>query len=130
MFIKVYLIALPILLAIDALWLGIISKSFYQQQIGFLMKSNINWIAAGLLYMVLTLGLVVFVVMPAVQNNSWHQALAFGLLFGIISYAVYDLTNLATIKDWPLIVTIVDMMWGGVLCALVAVASYYITKLF
>ena len=130
MFIKLYLIALPILLAIDALWLGIISKSFYQQQISFLMKSNINWIAAGLLYVVLTLGLVIFVIMPAVENNTWVHALAFGLLFGVISYAVYDLTNLATIRDWPLLVTIVDMMWGGVLSALVSVATYSVIKIF
>jgi uncharacterized membrane protein len=107
-FIKLYLIALPVFLAIDMIWLGFIAKSFYAQQIGFLIKPNINWAAAILFYLLFIVGLVIFVISPAIEKGSWVYALFSGALFGFITYATYDLTNLATLKDWPLLVTVVD----------------------
>ena len=126
MFTKLYIIALPILFAIDMLWLGVISKDFYRAQIGSLMKDNINWAAAIIFYLIFIAGLVLFVILPAVEKNSWTHALLFGAFFGLICYATYDLTNLAIAKDWPLLVTIVDMVWGAVLAASVSVATYFI----
>lgn len=126
MFIKLYFIALPVFLVIDMIWLGLIAKNFYAKQIGFLMKSNINWLAAIIFYLLFIVGLVLFVIMPAMQKNSWLQALLFGALFGLITYATYDLTNLATIKDWPVLVTIIDLIWGMTVAGLVSVISFFI----
>jgi len=74
--------------------------------------------------------LVVFVVVPALEKGSWVRALLFGALFGLITYATYDLTNLATLKDWPLLVTVVDLIWGTVLAASVSVATYVVAAKF
>lgn len=126
MFIKLYLIALPVFFAIDMIWLGLVAKNFYKSQIGFLMKTDINWTAAILFYLLFIVGLVLFVIAPAVEKGSWMYALLFGALFGFITYATYDLTNLATLKDWPLLVTIVDLAWGATLGALVSVITYFI----
>jgi uncharacterized membrane protein len=126
MFIKLYLIALPVFFAIDMVWLGLVAKNFYRSQIGFLMTSNINWLAAIIFYLLFIVGLVLFVIMPAVEKGSWMHALLFGALFGLIAYATYDLTNLATIKDWPLLVTIIDLIWGAVLAVSVSVVTYFI----
>ena len=126
MFLKLYCIALPIFFGLDMIWLGVAAKNFYAKQIGFLMKANVNWAAAILFYLLFIAGLVVFVVAPAVERGSWLRALLFGALFGLTTYATYDLTNLATLKDWPLAVTVVDLIWGMVLAASVSVASYLV----
>lgn len=125
---KLYLITLPIFFAIDMLWLGLIAKNFYSKQIGFLMKTDINFGAAIVFYLLFILGLVVFVISPALAENSITKAITLGALFGLITYATYDLTNLATIKNWPLLVTIVDLIWGTVLSLSVSVISYLIAK--
>lgn len=127
-FIRLYLIALPVFFAIDMIWLGFIAKSFYAQQIGFLMKSNINWTAAILFYLLFIAGLVIFVISPAMEKGSWIFTLISGALFGLITYATYDLTNLATLKDWPLLVTIVDLAWGAILAASVSIITYFIAN--
>jgi len=128
MFIKLYLIALPVFLIIDMIWLGLVAKNFYAKHIGFLMKTDINWIAALVFYLIFIVGLVVFVITPALEKNSWITALLLGALFGLITYATYDLTNLATIKNWPLVVTIIDLIWGTVLAAVVSVISFFIAN--
>lgn len=126
MFIKLYVIALPVFFAIDMAWLGLVAKDFYRAQIGHLMKSDVNWIAAIIFYAIFIAGLVAFVITPAMEKGSWAHALLFGALFGLVCYATYDLTNLAVAKDWPLLVTIVDLAWGAVLAALVSTVSYFI----
>jgi uncharacterized membrane protein len=126
MFLKLYFIALPIFFALDMVWLGVAAKSFYAKHIGFLMKSNVNWAAAILFYLLFIAGLVVFVVVPALDKGSWARALLLGALFGLITYATYDLTNLATLRDWPLLITVVDLIWGTVLAASVSVATYLV----
>jgi uncharacterized membrane protein len=125
---KLYLIALPVFFAIDMLWLGVVAKNFYKQQIGFLMTPNVNWTAAIIFYLIFILGLVLFVVSPGLVKNSIQYVVLFGALFGFITYATYDLTNLATLKDWPLTVTIVDMLWGSVLASSVSTITYYIAS--
>jgi uncharacterized membrane protein len=128
MFIKLYAIALPVFFAIDMVWLGLVAKTFYRNQLGRLMNDEINWTAAIIFYLLFIVGLVVFVIAPAIEKNSWMHALLFGVLFGLISYATYDLTNLATLKDWPLLVTIVDLAWGAVLAASVSTVTYFIAR--
>jgi len=126
MFIKLFFIALAVFFAIDMVWLVLIAKKFYREQIGFLMKPDINWIAAIVFYLLFIAGLVIFVISPAIQKHSWTHAILFGALFGLISYATYDLTNLATIKGWPVLVTLVDLAWGMVLSASVSLFTYLI----
>jgi uncharacterized membrane protein len=126
MFIKLFLIALPVFFVIDMVWLVLVAKEFYQKQIGFLMRPDINWFAAIIFYLLFIAGLVTFVISPAVERHSWHHALLFGAFFGLVTYATYDLTNLATTKDWPLLVTIVDLIWGTVLAASISVITYLI----
>lgn len=128
MFIKLYFIALPVFLAIDMIWLGLIAKGFYAKQIGFLMKTNINWTAAIIFYLLFIAGLVVFVIGPSLEKDSWQQVLLLGALFGLITYATYDLTNLATIKNWPILVTVVDLLWGSFLSASISVITYFIAN--
>lgn len=126
MFTKLYLIALPVFFAVDMVWLGLLAKNFYRAQIGHLMKPEVNWVAAIIFYLIFIAGLVVFVISPAMKKGSWTHALLFGALFGLVCYATYDLTNLAVAKDWPLLVTIVDLVWGAVLAASVSVITYFI----
>lgn len=126
MFLKLYAIALPVFFAIDMVWLGLVAKGFYRAQIGTLMKTDVNWTAAIIFYLIFIAGLVVFVIAPAVEKGSWTHAILFGALFGLVCYATYDLTNLAVAKDWPLLVTIVDLVWGAVLAASVSTITYFI----
>lgn len=128
MLLKLYAIALPVFFAIDMIWLGLVAKDFYRAQIGALMKPEVNWTAAIIFYLIFIGGLVVFVISPAVEKASWKHALLFGALFGLVCYATYDLTNLAVAKDWPLLVTIVDMIWGTVLAASVSIVTYFIAS--
>lgn len=126
MFIKLYLIALPIFLILDGIWLGLIAKTFYTKQIGSLFKTDINWTAALIFYLMFIAALILFVINPAIEKGSLTHALLFGALFGLITYATYDLTNLATLKDWPLTVTIVDLIWGSFVTAAVSSITFLI----
>lgn len=128
MFIKLFLISLPVFFVIDMVWLILIAKKFYREQIGFLMKPDINWPAAIIFYLLFIAGLTVFVISPAVEKHSWVHALIFGALFGLITYATYDLTNLATMKDWPFLITVVDLIWGTVLASCVSTLTYLIAN--
>jgi uncharacterized membrane protein len=128
MLLKLYAIALPVFFAIDMIWLGLVAKNFYREQIGMLMKPSVNWTAAIIFYLIFIAGLVVFVIAPAVEKNSWTHALLFGALFGLVCYATYDLTNLAVAKEWPFLVTIVDLAWGALVAAAVSIATYFIAS--
>ncbi len=128
MFIRLFLIALPVFFIIDMVWLVVVAKSFYQKQLGFLMRPDINWAAAILFYLLFISGLIIFVITPAMVKQSWVHALVYGALFGLVTYATYDLTNLATVKDWPLLVTVIDLVWGSVLAAAVSVITYFIAN--
>lgn len=129
--IKLFLIAFIIFFLIDLFWLGFIARDFYQAQIGFLLSSEVNWVAAIIFYILLTSGLVIFVIAPAIQKKKWRHAVLFGAFFSLIVYAGYDLTNLATLRDWPFIVTVVDIAWGMVLGTTVSFCTYsFYTKFF
>lgn len=126
LWVKLYLLTVPVFFAIDMLWLGFFAKDFYRAQIGFLLRTEFNWIAAILFYLLFIGGVIFFAVSPALAEGGWKRALLYGALFGFMTYATYDLTNLATVRDWPVTVTLVDLVWGTVLSALVALASYRI----
>jgi uncharacterized membrane protein len=129
-FLKLYLIAIPIFFILDMLWLGLVARGFYQDQIGHLLREQVNWGAAFAFYLVFLAGVVVFVVSPAVERQSLQHALVYGALFGLVTYAAYDLTNLAVARDWPLTVTLVDLAWGTVLTATVSGATYWLAQKF
>lgn len=126
--IALYIIATITFFAIDLTWLGLIARKFYFSQLGHLMKTDINWIAAISFYLIFIVGILVFAVYPAINSNSIQKAIILGALFGFIAYATYDLTNLATLKDWPIKLVIVDMLWGAVISALVASITFYLSR--
>ena len=126
MFFRLFIIALPAFLLIDMVWLVLVARKFYNDKLGFLMRPDVNFIAAFIFYLIFIVGLISFVIAPAVEKHSWTHALLYGLFFGLVTYATYDLTNLATIKDWPLLVTIVDLIWGMFVSGSVSIITYLI----
>ena len=127
-FLKLYVLTVPIFFIIDILWLGVIAKGFYRRKLDFILSPQVNWKAAIIFYLMYIAGILFFAVRPAVLRNSWGQAAVLGALFGFFTYATYDLTNLATIKNWPLVIVGVDILWGVCLCTLVAILSFAISK--
>jgi uncharacterized membrane protein len=119
-----YLAALVVLALVDGVWLGVISREFYKARLGALLLDQPVWIAAILFYLVHAAGIFVFPVQMASGAGSWTTALLYGALFGFFAYAVYDLTNLATLRGWPVAVTVVDLAWGTLATAVAATASY------
>jgi uncharacterized membrane protein len=130
MFLKLYLIALPVFLGIDIVWLTLVSKNFYARQIGYLLAKNPNLFAAFIFYLIFIAGLIVFVIAPAIDKKMWTYPVLAGAFFGLVTYATYDLTNLASVKHWPIIVTIVDLIWGMVISATVSIITYLIALKF
>lgn len=125
---SLFFLTLGIFFAIDLVWLGTVASHFYQANLGTLMSSTPNWWAALLFYLLYTLGVLVFVVLPGLEKKETKSILVRGALFGLICYATYDLTNLATIRDWPLIITVVDLAWGTALTALVSFLSSIVAR--
>jgi uncharacterized membrane protein len=121
---KTYLIAFSVFLVIDLLWLGVIAKSFYFRHLEPFFAEKINWPAAFIFYILFVAGILIFAIFPALEKQSLQRAVVYGALFGFFTYATYDLTNLATLRNWPGIIVIVDILWGTVLCAAVATAGY------
>ena len=122
-YVLLYVLTIPIFVLFDLLWLGVIAKDFYQSRLGELL-GPVVWPAAVVFYFVFVAGLLFFAVLPALEVPSLSKALVLGALFGLVTYATYDLTNHATLRDWPLMVTVVDILWGTVLGATVATLSY------
>ena len=126
--VKLYGVTLVAFFAIDMLWLGVIARGFYRKHLGFLMAPTTNWVAAIIFYLLFILGIVFFVVLPGLEAQSLRVTLLRAALYGLITYATYDLTNLATLKDWPVLLTVVDITWGVVLSTLVSLAGYFAGK--
>jgi len=126
-FVYLYILTVPAFFIIDMLWLGVFAKGFYQSKLLHLL-GPVNWTAAIIFYLIYIVGILIFAVAPALDSQSLIKALVLGALFGFFTYATYDFTNLATLKDWPIIVVFVDVIWGAVLSGSVAVISYYIGK--
>ena len=122
-FFKAYLATLLPFAVLDAIWLGTVAPKFYQSQIGFIMTKTPNWLAAVLFYLLYIVGMVVFVTGPGIKADNWQQTALRGALFGLVCYATYDLTNLATLTGWPILVTVVDLCWGTFLSATTALLA-------
>jgi len=127
-YIKLYLITLVSFLVIDMIWLGVAARTFYNNSLGFIFAASINWLAAFLFYLLFVVGLLFFVVVPGLEKGSLRATLLRAALFGLVTYATYDLTNLATIKNWPLLVTVVDLAWGTILSLAVSFVGFIAGK--
>lgn len=121
-----YLLTTVAFFAIDIVWIGLVAKPFYQKHLAHFLSDQVNWVAALVFYLMYIAGILIFAVYPGAAKGSLWNAILLGGLFGLIAYATYDLTNMATLKNWPLIVTITDMLWGAVLTALVSGIGFYI----
>lgn len=128
MWFKRFCITLPVFFAIDMLWLVVIARGFYLEQIGTLLKPDVNWWAAILFYLIFIGGMLYFVISPALEKRSARHAAVAGAIFGFVTYATFDLTSLALIRDWPVLLTVVDMAWGTVLSASVSLISFSIAR--
>lgn len=123
-YVLAYVGTLLALVLCDLAWLATVGAGVYRPRIGaLLLEQPIVW-AAALFYLVYATGVVVFAVAPALRSKSWARALAFGALFGAFAYATYDLTNLATLRGWSGLVTVLDILWGTVLSGAAATAGY------
>jgi len=127
-YLKLYALTVPVFFIIDLIWLGVVAKGFYQKNLKFILSPNVNWTAAIIFYLMYIAGILIFAVVPGVAKDSLRHAALWGALFGFFTYATYDLTNLALLKDWPLNIVIIDILWGMVLCTIVATLSFYIAK--
>lgn len=127
-FLILYLCALVVFLACDAVWLGFVARRFYMDEIGPLLLDQPRFGVAALFYLIYLVGVVIFVMMPALEAGSLMTALWRGALFGFVAYATYDLTNLSTLKGFTTRVALVDMAWGTVLTASVATFGLWLAR--
>jgi uncharacterized membrane protein len=125
---KLYALTVPVFFAVDIIWLGFVAKKFYRNNLGFILSPDVNWSAAISFYLMYIVGIIIFAVVPALEKDSLVKAILWGSLYGFFTYATYDLTNMATIKNWPLKVVMVDILWGVFLCSMVASISFLIAK--
>jgi len=125
-YLYLYLAMVPVFFIIDFFWINFVAKGLYQKHLGDLIEFNLP--AAAIFYLVYIIGIIIFAVQPAINNGQWQHALIWGALFGFFTYATYDMTNLATLKDWPLSVSIYDMMWGTFLGSSVATIGFFISQ--
>lgn len=127
-YLKIYFIAFIIFLIIDVVWIGLVAKNFYASNLGHLMAKNFNLWAALIFYVIYIFAIVYFVVIPAVDAQSFNVALINGFILGLVCYSTYDLTNYATLENFPLKVVVVDMIWGSFLTTSISVITYYFVK--
>jgi uncharacterized membrane protein len=129
--IQLYIATSILFFAIDILWLGVIAKNFYNKHLGRFFRERVNWTAAIIFYSLFILGIMIFAILPGTSSASLGRTVTLGVLYGLFTYATYDLTNLATLKDWPVKIVVVDILWGMVLCGLVSAGGFlFATRLF
>jgi len=117
-----------VFLGLDAVWLTLAAPRLYRPLIGVLLAERFELFPAALFYVSYILGIVVFAVSPAFGTGRWTTAASYGALLGFVAYATYDLTNQATLRNWPAAVTVVDLVWGTVVTAVAATAGYLLSR--
>ena len=127
-YLKVFAATGATMLALDLVWLGVVAKGLYARHMGSLLRSDVKWVPALIFYALYVTAIVVFVVMPAAERRSFGRVLGLGAFFGLAAYATYDLTSLALIRDFPLIIVFVDLAWGMVLTAVAASVGYAVAR--
>ena len=121
-----FAVTFVVFMGIDLIWLGFVAKNNYSKYLGYLMASQVNWLAALVFYVIFIIGVLYFVIAPSLVDRDFTQLVIRAMLFGFMTYATYDLTNLATVRDWPITITIIDLIWGTTLSTSVSVISYLI----
>ena len=127
-FLKAWAGSAVFLLAIDAIWLGVVARGFYSRQLGDLMLASPRLSIAALFYVFYSAAVVILASAPAVRSGSLPDALLLGAILGLVAYGTYDITNLATLKDWPLTMSLVDMAWGTLLTTAVSAVGYWLLR--
>jgi len=125
---KLFLVSFITFLFLDAIWLGLIARGFYSKHLSLYLTDNVIWPSAFIFYIIFNIGLLIFVILPSIEKNSYSTLLIYSILYGLVTFATYDLTNHATIKDWPLIVSIVDMSYGMFVAFVSSSAAFYANK--
>ncbi len=118
----------PIMVAGDLLWLGVIMKDFYRGNLGHLMASSVQWMPALFFYVLFVTGLLYFATIPGIQSGSFTRTFLMGAAFGLVAYGTYDLTNQATLRDWPLVVTLADMAWGAFFSGTLSAVAFLFSR--
>lgn len=128
-FVKTYLVTFVVFLIFEMLWLGVIAKKLYEKELGYIMSPKVNLIATLVFFAIFIFGFTFFVINPSVEKSSWTYALTAGMLLGIVTYATYTLTNLATLQGWPLKIAFIDILWGATLGGAGSVGTFFVLKL-
>lgn len=123
-----FVACVAVLVVLDLVWLGLIMRDFYQENIGHLFAENISWFFGIIFYVFYVAGVFIFAVLPAVRVGKLRRAVTLGALLGLLAYGTYDLTNQTTLKDWPFIVTVVDMLWGTFVTAVVSSVGFLLVR--
>lgn len=123
-----YTLTFVVFFILDMAWLGFIAKDLYKKYLGDFLSEQVNWTAAVIFYLLFVIGVFIFAILPSVEKNSLISAIILGALFGFFTYATYDLTNLATMKNWPINIVFIDILWGAFLTSVVSAAGFYIVK--
>jgi uncharacterized membrane protein len=126
--VKTYFLSLVVFLGIDSVWLLTMNKNFYGKYLGHLMTDKPNLLIAFVFYLINIVGMMILVINPALKEGSWNKLILGAMVYGLCTYATYDLTNMATLKNWPAIVTVVDLIWGVTLTTVVCAVVYLIKK--
>lgn len=129
LFLKLYATALTTFLVLDGLWIGLLMSGFYKRQLGFLFADKVSVYAVVAFYLIYAAGLVFVVIEPNV-GSSLTKVFMVGLVVGLMAYATYDLTNQATIKNWPFVVTAIDLAWGALVTGVVSVVTVTVARFF
>jgi uncharacterized membrane protein len=124
-----YLLTIPVLVVFDLGWAGFLMKGFYRTRLGYLLAPQINFVPLIFFYLFLSVGIFYLAAYPAFLKHSLSMAIISGFLLGVLAYGTYDFTNMATLPAWPLSITIVDVLWGGAVCTITAVAGYLLLGL-
>ena len=129
-FVVAYIVTAIVFLGLDTLWLTQVALGMYRRELGTLLLDKPNLPIAGLFYLLFVVGIVVLAILPALNGGTWINALLLGAVLGLVAYGTYDITNLSTLKNWSMTVTLADLAWGTVLTAVSATAGYLVVGWF
>ena len=128
LYIKLFLSSFVTFLILDAIWLGFVAKDFYAKQLSLYLTDDVIWSSALIFYVIFNVGLLILVILPSIEKNSYSTLVVYAIIYGLVTFATYDLTNLATVKEWPLIVSLVDMTWGMFVAFSSASVAFFANK--
>ena len=129
LFFKALVAILPFFILLDAAWILLIARGLYERGIGHLLAASVNWYAVGAFYLMYAAAIAFFAVLPASDSGGVWRAAYTGALLGAVSYATYELTNMATLSGWPVTLVVVDVLWGAFATGAAAALGYYTLRI-